>query len=222
MDDKDLSALARDIADLKASVRKNDPVLTGLMSARGWGWVSLFGAVAVSLFALPAHILVARYGSFAALPAVWKAALWAALALFAVGGSIWKLLFMSRTAAQTMPGTGWGDILESIYKGPQMHTHIPAFLGMIIGSGFAVYMGHPWYALPAAAMCFTFWVNGLGIVSGIRGYHAVGWWSFITGSISLFVVEKAPFLWLFVVVGGMFFVFAGAMFLYDRQPRNDA
>ena len=91
MTDSEIDELAKAIADLKRATKRNDPFLRSLFDDKGWLGLGLAGSIGITLFCLPAHFLTAAYGSFAAIPPLLQALLWAVLAaVLVLGGGACK------------------------------------------------------------------------------------------------------------------------------------
>ena len=88
------------------------------------------------------------------------------------------------------------------------HVTMPLTLGMVAGIAYAFYAGRPWLALPVSSFLFGVMANVIAGKGGLRPYYVIGYWGILLGLASLLFVERAPFLWLFVIYGGMFFAFA--------------
>lgn len=218
MDDTSLQQLSDDIEALKKSVRRNDPLLREIAAPPGWTLFSLMAAVSVSAFALPAHILSVQYGSFAAIPAVWKAGLWAVLALFFVlGGSMKAAIMTRRTRAL---GGGLSALAKAFYGGQSAHIVFPLSFLAIASVVAAVLAARPWLGLPVATALWGVLANHIGVRSGNPAYLVVGYWSIGLSLPAWFFVERSPFLWLFILWGGMFFAFAGALSAVSHAHRG--
>ena len=210
MDERTIERLAADIEDLKKSVKRNDPMLRAIVAPPGWTLFSLVAGLMVSAFALPAHVLVANYGSFSAIPPAWKAALFAVLAMFAVGGGLLKIVILSRRAT-ALGGRGFMGAALAFFGGPSAHVSWPIVF-LIAGSAVLSFAaGKPWYILPSSAMLFGVMANYIAVRSGQSAYFAVGYWSLASGAACLPFLGSAPFLCLFGVYGGMFLAFAAAL-----------
>jgi len=222
MDEETLKRLSDDIEDLKRAVKQNDTLLREVVAPPGWMAFSLLAGLNVTLFALPAHVLVTKYGSFGAIPQVARIALFAALALFIVIGGTFKVVIMMRRAVELDDTAGFLTVFEVFYGGKAAHETIPLTLGMIAGTGYAFYVGHPWFSLSLSAFLFGILANTLATRSGVRSYYIVGYWGILFGLVSIPFVEAAPFLWLFVVYGGMLFAFAAAQARGERDSRRSS
>ena len=219
MDDRTIDRLSADIEDLKRAVRRNDPMLREVSSPPGWVAFSALAGMNVSLFALPAHLLVSRYGSFDTIPTAAKLCLFALLALFVVGGGTLKVVLMTRRAAQVAGSDGFARLLDSFFGGRMVHVTMPLALGMVAGIAYAFYAGRPWLALPVSSFPFGVMANVIAGKGGLRAYYVIGYWGILLGLASPPFVEGAPFLWLFVIYSGMFFAFAIAQATDNRAAR---
>jgi hypothetical protein len=216
MDQRQLEELARDIEDLKRSIKRNSPLLHEAFDMKGWDLFSLIAGILISAFALGAHVLSATYGGFDHIPPVWQAILWAVLAIAVVGSGVVKILLFTRLDAR---GGSLGKVMKSFLAGNAKHTHLPYLALLVLAVSFVAQTGHPWYALPSGVLLMGLWCNVIVMQTGMKHMLALGYWGLASGSLALFWVESAPFLWVFITFGGMFFVFAGAIRL-GRRPRN--
>ena len=108
-------------------------------------------------------------------------------------------------------------VFRLFFLGPNFHSGVPYVLTMAATSAFALLNGHPWYIVPAVALPTSFWSNYMSSVAGRREYLVAGWWVVLTGLASLFLIEAAPFIWVFVIFGGFCFAFAGAALFAGRR-----
>ncbi|MDX9899563.1 MAG: hypothetical protein RBT62_11615 [Spirochaetia bacterium] len=226
MNDKELQRLSNDIEDLKRAIKHNDPLLREMVAPPGWFAIALLTALTVSIFALASHVLVARYGSFGAIPPFARILLFVILGMLLVIGAVMKTLILTRRATKLQGKAGISTFLGNFYGGDSIHQTIPLLLGLIAATAYAVYVGHPWMTLPISAFLFGLLCNSLATRSRVRSYYIVGYWGIFMGLGSLPFVELVPFLCLFVIYGGMMFAFAvaqaGDTHLFTRlSTKND-
>lgn len=221
MTDSEIDELAKAIADLRRATKRNDPFLRSLFEDEGWLGLGLAGSIGITLFCLPAHFLVAAYGSFAAIPPLLQAPLWAVLAAVIVIGGVQKsrlLLSKARGTEETGEGRKEGPaamtrVMRAVFGGWGFHMAVPMVIGGIGVAAFAFATGHPWYGVPGFAILVCFWANFIGLVVEHREYLVMGWWCLLTGLAGLFFVEQAPFIWTFIIYGGVLWCFTGSLLL---------
>lgn len=222
MDDKTIEALARDIEDLKRAVRRNEPLLNEVFDLKGWFVYSLVAGFMISAFALPLHVLLSAYGSFARIPAPWRAGLWAVVAAFLVGLGAVKLAMVARGGGHGWSAARLWKVMRSFYGGASLHVNLPSIILLATTVPLAFAAGHPWYGLSGFAMVIGVWWNMVVLQTGVRAYLALGYWSFVSGFLSLFWIETAPFLWVFAICAGMMFAFAAAVrYVQARKPGDE-
>ena len=221
MTDRELQELAASVEELKKAVTKNNPLLRGIMKDRGWVPLTVLAGIGMTLFCLPAQVLVVAYGSFEAIPAYYRAALWCILALVLVLSGVWKVVLLARRANEMDRSAGIAAALTVFFRGPSLHIGIPYILTIGTLGAFAVFSGHPWYVVPAIAVPTCFWANFMATLIDRPAFKASGWWCLITGLSSVFFIEQAPFIWLFIVFGGLCFLFAGAMIVEMRREKAE-
>ncbi len=211
MTDSDFERISEDIEYIKKAVKRNDPLLRQMATPPGWISLSLIGGTATTLFALPAHILSKAYGSFAMIPAGFKAVLFSILAILVVVGGIAKMALLSRKLGTTSGMFGFGRIVSSFFGGRSSYTTIPPILVLAVLLVYAAVSGRAWLSLPLSSLLLGLMSNQIGERSGVWSYYLMGYWLLITGSLSLFLAEHAVFLWVFIAYGGVFFAFAASL-----------
>lgn len=220
MTEQEIKALAASVEDLKRAVRKNDPLLRAMMSYEGWMPFTFVAGLGIGLFCLPAQVLISAYGSFEAVPAVYRTILWCVLALLFVLSATGKFVLLARNASDVRTKAGIRVILAAFFTGGNFHVGMPYLLTLIVGSVFAISLGHPWYIISVIAIPTCFWSNFIASQVDSPVFKAAGWWCLITGLASLFFIEAAPFIWIFVIFGGLCLVFSLSMILVARRERT--
>ena len=220
----DLHTLVRDIEDLRRAVRRNSPFLREVISSRLLAVYALVFGGAVIGFCLASHLLVGRYGSFTAIPQGWKTGFWSALLLLGAAGIVMKPLLLGRRAAEVDRRATFLTVMKALYGGLVSNIYIPAFVCMAVASAFAVTLGHPWFVVPAVAVFYGFYANGAGLFIQRPEFFASGWYAIAAGLLSLFFLERAPFVWTMVVYGGLCLVFGIVSLLWGggRRANGDA
>ncbi|MDP3178946.1 MAG: hypothetical protein Q8M76_13650 [Spirochaetaceae bacterium] len=220
MDEPTLDSIQRDIEELRKAINKNQPLLREIADSRIFAILALPMGVLISAFFIASHFLVAAYGSFETVPLAWKVVSVLCSALFFIGGGVGKWILISRRAAEIETGATTMSVLRSMYGKPLFHANMPAVLCMVAIPIFAVWTGHPWYAVSAAGLFLGFAANGFAAL--VRGpeYVVMGWFALLSSLASLFFIEGAPFLWTAVIWGGSFILY-GAIGLLEthREPR---
>jgi len=216
MSEPTLDSIQRDIEELRKAINKNQPLLREIADSRIFAILALPIGVLVSAFCIASHFLVAAYGSFAAVPRAWKIISALCAALFFIGGGVGKWMLLSRRAAEIERGATTMSVLRSMYGKPFFHANMPAVLCMVVIPLFAIWTGHPWYAVSAAGLFLGFAANALASI--VRGpeYVAMGWFALLSSLASLFFIEGAPFLWTAAIWGGSFLLYGGTKLLGTR------
>jgi len=221
MDDDTLRRLSADIEELKRAVKRNDPMLHEVAAPPGWIAFSLVAAICITMFALPAHWLVIHYGSFSQIPTGYQIALFSVLGLFLVMGGAFKVRLLLGRIVELDGTAGFLRVIDSFFGNRMAHETIPLGLGMLAGSVYAFYVGHPWFALSITSFVVGVMSNRIALRANLRSYYVIGYWGVIAGLVAMPFVERAPFLWLFIIYGGMFFAFAAAQIVEKSAASRD-
>lgn len=220
MTDRELQYLAGAIEDLKKSTRRNDPMLRGLMASPGWISLSLFAAVGLTLYCLPAQILLAAYGGYRWIPPEFKILLWSIIAVVLVGGGVWKTILLINKVGGFQKGKGLQAVLKASFGGLSFHIAVPLLIAIGSLIAFVCVIGYPWYTISFTAILVCFWANFVGTMIGRKDFLGIGWWCLVTGCASLFFVNSAPLIWLFVIYGGMCYIFAGTLIAANLKEKQ--
>jgi hypothetical protein len=207
MDQSELKTLLADLEELKRAVRRNNPFLREVVASRFFAALSIPFGLFVVAFCTGTQILIARRGSFSAVPAEWKIAAWILLGIFIIVGWVLKWRFLDRQARKVKEGANLWTVIRAVYGGSWLHLNLPAILCMLLVPVLAILAGHPWYIVPGIAVFFAFPCNGLGLIVQRPEYLVGGWYALISGLSSLFFMESAPFIWSEAIWGGFFLVF---------------
>jgi len=219
MTNEELESLRRDIDDLKRAVKKADPFLRSVVALRSLAILSIPLGALVLAFCLACHFLVQSYSSLAAVPQAWKQAFWIALALVVVGGSAVKWLILGRRAAQIERGATVITAVKAVYSGGWLNLNLPITLCIVVVGLFSGLIGHPWYIAAEVSVFMGLICNSFAVAFDRREYLLTGWYAVISGLVSIFFIESAPFIWLAVVWSGLFFVYAASGIYY--LPRGE-
>lgn len=219
MTTEELDTLRRDIDDLRLAVRRANPFLRSIVAMRSYAILSIPFGLLILAFCLASHFLVLSYGSFQAVPAAWKTVSWIAFAAFLAAGWVVKWVIISKRAAQLERGATFMTAVRAMYGNSWVNLSLPATLSLVALVAFAILVGRPWYIVPAAAACLGLICLSIGQAVERKEYIATGWYSLVSGIVSLFFVESAPFIWTAVVWAGIFLVYAAAGLRY--LPREE-
>jgi hypothetical protein len=207
MDQSELKTLLADLEELKRAVRRNNPFLREVISSRFFSAISLPLGLLLVAFCAGTQVLVARHGSFSALPIEWKYAAGIFFGLYAVVVGILKWIHLDRKARSIDEGANFLTIIRAVYGGSWLHLNLPAIVCMLFVPVVAILSGHPWYIVPGIAIFFAFPCNGLGLMVQRPEYLVMGWFTLVAGLLSLFFMESMPFAWSGIIWGGAFFIF---------------
>ncbi len=220
MRDPEISELLEDIAAIKKSIRRANPLLRDIAAPDSFLWLSLVAALLFPFVAVPAHVLSMEYGGLLKAPAEYLVplGLFTLLSLVVVG--VVKLAILSRAARRSDGQSSLRDVFASFYGGSLLHVTLPVIVTMLVLGAFAVSIGRPWLILPFVTILVGFMTNLLGASVDLPEYHVAGYYGFAVGFASLWFVERAPWLWLIAAYSGLFAVFAVAGFLTRAARRR--
>jgi hypothetical protein len=213
MEKSEIDTLLHDIEELRRAVRRNNPFLRQVLASRLYSAYTIVFGLLVIAFCVASQVLVARWGSFAAIPSTWRTAFLVAAGLvFLAGGGIKWILF-NRRAGMIDRNANYLTVIRAFFAASWFHVNIPAYICAVAGPVFAISVGHPWYSVPACAAFLAILFNNVGVSIQRRDYLIAGWYALASGLASLAFIERAPFVWTAVVVGGFCLAFGLGGFL---------
>ena len=90
MDQSEFESLLHDVEELKRAVKRNNPFLREVVSTRFYPMYGLIYGLLIILFCIAAQVLIAKYGSPAAVPSHWKTLAWFLFGGLVAAGAVLK------------------------------------------------------------------------------------------------------------------------------------
>lgn len=209
---RELDELKADLHAVREALDRHSGLLRQVTASGFLALLSLpYGILALAFGVGSQIILGGKKGS--ELPEWWGLVFWGLfLALLAAGGVL-KIRAFKRRAAE-LDAELW-SVYRAFFDPESLHLVLASLLCLAGVSVFALVSGHPWYIVPA----FSCWygIYFLALSGSIRRleYLAAGWYGLVAGTLSLFSLETAPFLWLGLTFGGVLLLF-GVLGLLER------
>jgi hypothetical protein len=202
---EDLENLKTDLQAVRKAIDRHSPLFREVASSSFLSALSLPYAILVLAFGIGTQLLVEERGGFDRLPDWWITVFWIVTFLVLVIGGVVKVIYLRRRAANV--GAGLWDVVSAVWGNDWFHVNVSGALTLIGVSVFAVIQGHAWFILPAATIYFGLALNSLGFIVRRLEYFVSGWYGVAAGTISLFSLERAPWLWLGVLIGGLLLIY---------------
>jgi hypothetical protein len=219
MTNEELEELKADLHIVREAIDRHRPLLRDVASSKFLALISLPYAALILAFGIGTQLLIEARGGFGSLPGWWMLLFWIVAFLSIVGGGIAKVLFFNKRATEV--GAGLREVMFAFWGREWIHLILSSLLVLACASVFAVFIGHPWFVLSAFSIWYGFYFNIIAVVVQRLEYYAAGWFGAAAGALSLFTVEKAPWLWLGVLVGGVLLLF-GLIGLITRKDEAGA
>ncbi len=207
MDALELEKLRTDIEALRRSVRKANPFLRAVVVLRGYATLSIPIGILLVAYFLATHFMVAAKGSFGALSEAWKLGSWILIGAMTIAGSVGKWIIIRKRVSEIDSGAKLGSIFRAMYGGNGFHIYVPQALLMVGLPLLAFVSGHPWLSVSSGVLCLGLASNSMAMAVERREYLPTGWYGILSGLVSAFFIEGAPYLWSALVLGGIFLVF---------------
>ncbi len=218
MTENDLVQAIEDIAELKKTIRGTLKTMRPILIDPVFVPFSLAAALLFSLLFLALHLVIARWGSFDAVPLGLRVGIPAAgVGVFALSG-LMKLRIINRGLHRL----GVGKTLRALFRDREfrgLYVLVEAgFLGVAaVGWRLAAETGSWGLALPILALYMGFALSLFALTFGTAEYFAVGTVSAAFGLAALAFMRTAPLLWLSAYCAVLFVAYAAAITLANRK-----
>ncbi|MGO8694128.1 MAG: hypothetical protein ACLQMF_10710 [Rectinemataceae bacterium] len=207
MDQSEFESLLHDVEELKRAVKRNNPFLREVVSTRFYPMYGLIYGLLIILFCIAAQVLIAKYGSPAAVPSHWKTLAWFLFGGLVAAGAVLKWTLFSRRARSLAEGANYRTVLRAVYGSTWVHIILPAVICMLFVPVVTIVAGHPWLMVAGVAVSWAFACNALGLMVQRLEFLLTGWYALISGLASLFFIEAMPFLWSGIIWGGALVIY---------------
>jgi len=203
---QELEELKTDLRTVRKAVERHSPLFREIAASGAFSFLALPYGILTLVFGIGTQILVWDRGGFDRLPIWWPVSFWLYVFLVLVVGGVVKVAFLRKRAAKA--GGGFWSLVLTIWANDWFHVNVSGALTLLGISVFAASSGHPWFILPACTIYYGFMISSMGFLLVARfEYFAAGWFAVLAGTISIFTLERAPWLWLGILAGGMLLIF---------------
>jgi len=214
-----IARLLRDLDEIKATVKRNSPVLREIVTARFYWWLILvFGAV-VCLFAIAIHLLVRRYGGYDDIPATVRTVFWVVAAAAGVVMYVFRVRGVLMTIRRMDPRLTFWSLLGDHNIGEFFHIYGPL---SIIAVGASIYFsrtGNSYYIVGTWAVLIGLTWNLIGFAVHLLEFYVVGYWCLVVGALSFFLTGVSASLWVAICAGGWSIAYAVISWLVGKSER---
>jgi len=201
-DRKQIARLMRDLDEIKAAVKRNNPLLRELVTSRFYWWlVTLFGFV-IAAFALALHCLVARYGGYAAIPSSVKTPFWIAAAVAGIATYVFRVAGVIRTVRRIDPRLTIWSLFWDHNLGEFFHIMGPLILIAAGATVFLARIGQPFFIVGVWGLALGVIWNLLGFAVHLIELYVMGYWYIAAAALSFFIPGVSASVWTAVCVGG--------------------
>ncbi|MGA2479995.1 MAG: hypothetical protein ABSG63_14685 [Spirochaetia bacterium] len=201
-DKKRVAQLIRDLGEIKAAVKRNNPILREIVASRFFWLLVLFYGLAIILFCLVMQYLFRRYGGYTAVPSPVKLIFWITTAAVTVATYVIRVRGILRIIHAIDPRLTFLSMLGDHNIGEFMHVAGPL---MAIAAGLTVYFaqtGQPFVIVGTWGLCIGLIENQLAFTVHLPEYYILGYWCLATGVLSFFFPGPGAPLWVAICFGG--------------------
>ena len=189
MTDSQVDKLLRDISSIKATISQNRHVIRLILLPAHFRLLYLLVGLSVIGFSLAFHLLMRHHGSFAAIPAITKTAVYTAIVMdwIILGWIKWLKLADSLSKIDkrfTVP-----FFLQEFFSFRIVHVYFPLLTLIICICIIFVQHNANFYVIPTIAAGIGLVHNFIGSVTQLRQWLISGYWFLATG---LFLLGAGP------------------------------
>jgi len=218
-DRKQIARLMRDLDEIKAAVKRNNPLLRELVTSRFYWWlIVLFGFV-IAAFALGLAWLVGRYGTYGAIPASVRTAFWIVAAGAGVATYTFRVVGVVRTIRRIDPRLTIWSLFWDHNLGEFFHIMGPVFLMAVGATVFLARLGQPFFIVGAWGLALGVTWNLVGFAVHLVELYVMGYWYIAAGALSFFIPGVSAGVWTAVCVGGGSLAYVAAAAVVRKMYR---
>ena len=216
-----IEKLLEDISSIKSVINKNKPLLEQILNPAHFRLFTLLAAISVIGFSMLFYFLMQHYGSFSAIPAAAKYAIYFAIGLDWILMQYLKRRIFLKTGRRIDPAFTIGRLLKEFFVYRISHIYVPVMALIIFLIFYFTYQNIPYYIVPAASIGIGFLYNFIGTFTEIRQYLIIGYWFLITGvAVIIFNTIPAPIA-LSLTLGCGLLIFSALGVLAPRADKEE-
>lgn len=201
-DRKQIARLMRDLVEIKAAVKRNNPLLRELVTSRFYWWlVVLFGFV-IAAFSLALQYLVVRYGGYGAIPSSLRVWFWIVAALAGVATYTFRVVGVIRTIRRIDPRLTIWSLFWDHNLGEFFHIMGPLILIAAGATVFLARIGQPFFIIGAWGLALGVTWNLVGFAVHLVELYVMGYWYIAAAALSFFIPGVSAGVWTAACVGG--------------------
>lgn len=189
MTDSQIDKLLEDISSIKATISQNRKAVRLILLPAHFRLLYLLVGISVIGFSLAFHLLMRHHGSFEAIPAITKTAVYTAIVMdwILLGWIKWLKLAESLSKVDkrfTVP-----FFLQEFFSFRIVHVYLPLLVLVMCLCYIFIEHNANFYVIPTIAVGIGILHNFIGSVTQIRQWLISGYWFLATG---LFVLAAGP------------------------------
>lgn len=201
-DADDLQKLVEDLQFVKRAVVKSDNIFRFINISQAMALIGLWGGVGLALLAGFSHYLIARFGTFDAVPQLFRLTFYLSIGLFWVAVGTFKMRLILKHARKTYRDITVFKLISDVYAPQSIPIIIPFALAMVGVPAFLITRDLGLYIVPAISI-----LMGLSYIAFVNVFYlqemlVAGNWLLVTGLIMLFYAERlSPSLAVIITFG---------------------
>ncbi|MBS3943224.1 MAG: hypothetical protein KGZ32_03110 [Dethiobacter sp.] len=201
-DADDLQKLVENLQFVKSAVVKSNNIFRFINISQAMALVGLWGGVGLALLAGFSHCLITRFGTFDAVPLIFRLAFYLSIALFWAAVGRYKMLLILKHARKTYQDITVLRLISDVYTPQSISLLLPFALA---GGGvlaFLISRDLGLFIVPAISILL-----GLSFIAFVNVFYlqemlVTGNWLLVTGLITLFYAERlSPSLAVIITFG---------------------
>jgi hypothetical protein len=200
--ENNIDKLLEDISSIKTVINRNKPLLQRLLHPARLCMFFLLVGLNLIAVCLVLFFLIQHYGDFTAIPKSGRGIIYTALAVNVILIQIFKRRVFLSYAQKIDPKLTLLGILKEIFTFRIIHVYVP-IVALVILLGF--YFAHHkigYYIVPAISIGVGLLYNCIGSIIDIRQYLIFGYWTLVTGMLTILYPVVPALIVLAVSIGG--------------------
>ena len=218
---KDIPKMIADIESIRSLVEKKNGMFRRLDFSLHLRLVVLLMGLLVVASCLLMHLFLRQYGTFSAIPVLFRLAFFVATGLMVVSLSFMKIANLTQGARKIDPSYKiFNMIKEFLLMPPFLHSYI-VWLTVLAALTAVIISARQYHLLvPMLSFIIAFMINLLGGLLERKIYLVTGYWLLVCGLLSLIFPAVPALMATAVSIGGGFILFGIVSYLTPTQVRG--
>jgi MFS family permease len=201
-----IEQLLEDITQIKSVISRNKPLLRQIYLPASIRMVALILGVGIIAFSGVFHFLITSFGSWVAVPGLYKIIVFAAMSLVFIFALALKAVNILRTVSKVDKKITMLKVYREALSFRVGNVNIPVLALIVFFSVYVSIHISPYYIIPAFSIGMGLIANFIGSITELKQFIIMGYWQLIAG-VAVIVFTVSPMVAVSVTIGCSYILF---------------